>query len=217
MAADTAPARARRMVRVRRPVRTARHPAKELAAEALALPAAREAARTSHLARAEAVPAKRSRASGRTAPTASPQESRLARVGRPAPALRYPQSKLSAQAVQAEATRLRITGTEGMTATAMPRSRRAVRVRRAERAKRAVPAERPVPAARCLAKQLATEAVALPRSQAKPVVLPQSQAGAAALPVSEAEAEQEAGADSQTSPRLRAEALAAEPRRFPVA
>ena len=211
MAADTAPARARRMVRVRRPVRTARHPGKELTEEALALPAAWEAARTSHRVRAEAVPAKRSRASGMTARTASPQESRLARVGRPAPALRYPQSKLSAQAVQAEATRLRITGTEGMTATAMPRSRRAVP------AKRAVPAERPVPAARCLAKQLATEAVAIPRSQAKPVVLPQSQAGAAALPVSEAEAEQEAGADSQTSPRLRAEALAAEPRRFPVA
>src|ERR1039458_4103214 len=144
MAADTAPARARRMVRVRRPVRTARHPAKELAAEALALPAAREAARTSHRVRAEAVPAKRSRASGMRAPTASPQESRLARVGgagagppdspkklaspgasglggggRPARPLGYPKSKLSPRAVRAGATRLRITGTEGMTATAM--------------------------------------------------------------------------------------------------
>jgi len=90
-------------------------------------------------------------------------------------------------------------------------------VRRAVPAKRAVPAERPVPAARCLAKQLAYGGGGVTSITGEVSGGVTSIASGAGLRCRyrEAEAEQEAGADSQTSPRLRAEALAAEPRKIP--
>jgi hypothetical protein len=202
MAAETAPAQVPRAVRVGRPVRAARHPGEELAAEAVALPAARAAVRTSRRDRAEAVPAMRSRAKGMTAPTASPPAQGPA-LTRPVQAPRYPRSKLAAQVVQVEAARLQIAGTEGMMATAPPS--RAVRMGRVLPTARPVRVARAVPAARSPGMELSAEAS------------PRSQAEAAAFPASQTEAEQEAAEDSPASRRVRAEAVAVEVGRFPVA
>jgi hypothetical protein len=207
MAAETA--QAPRAVRAGHPVRAARHSGEELPAEPVAPPASRaEAARASHRARVEAVPTTQPHARGMTAPAKSPRASRLARGGRPAPARRCPRSKPAAPAPQAETTtRLRTTGTEGITATATPQSSpavhavRAVRVGQGFRVEWAGRAGRAAQTARYRRKELAPGAGALRRLQAE----------------AEAEAEQEAPGDSQAPPPMRAEAVAAEPQSFPAA